>query len=95
VPGPFIRTNDYPRITFDVLSPVFAPPDGALAGFNGDYSGLTIPKGVDAHPIWSDNAEWRSVHACERRRARRDIFTDSKNLPDGKAKVGPGKIGKN
>lgn len=54
MPGPFIRTNDYPRITFDVLSPVFAPPDGALAGFNGDYSGLTIPKGVDAHPIWSD-----------------------------------------
>ena len=28
------------------LSPVFPPPDGVQAGFNGDYSGLTINRGT-------------------------------------------------
>jgi hypothetical protein len=39
---------------FKVVSPVFPPPDGAQAGFNGDYSGLVINRGEEAHPIWSD-----------------------------------------
>jgi len=30
---------------FKVLSPVFAPPDGNQAGFNGDYSGLDDQQG--------------------------------------------------
>ena len=36
---------------FDVISPVFAPPDGIQSGFNGDYSGITINRGEEAHPI--------------------------------------------
>ena len=36
-----------------VLTPKFAAPDGNQAGFNGDYSGLTIVNET-AHPIWSD-----------------------------------------
>jgi hypothetical protein len=43
-------TAPFTRFNFDVLSPVFAPPDGVQAGFNGDYSGLTIVDD-DAHPI--------------------------------------------
>src|SRR5205823_12803684 len=39
---------------FNVVSPVFAPPDGAQAGFNGDYSGLAVDQGAPAHPICSD-----------------------------------------
>jgi hypothetical protein len=39
---------------YQVLSPVFPPPDGNQTGFNGDYSGLTIKGDDEAHPIWSD-----------------------------------------
>ncbi|MDQ6712877.1 MAG: hypothetical protein M3Z28_06760, partial [Candidatus Dormibacteraeota bacterium] len=35
------------------ISPLFPPPDGNQAGFNGDYSGLTVVGDI-AHPIWSD-----------------------------------------
>ena len=50
-PGPPLRRRwperDHWDVPFDVkvVSPAFGPPDGARAGFNGDYRGLTIPKG--------------------------------------------------
>jgi hypothetical protein len=70
---------------FKVVSPVFPPPDGAQTGFNGDYSGLTINKGSDAHPIWSDTRNTNPypengvVHD-------EDIFTDNVGLPNGTAR---------
>ena len=78
---------------FRVVSPVFAPPDGVQSGFNGDYSGLTVNRGVDAHPIWSDTRNTNPfplngvVHD-------EDAFTDKLGLPDGHGHVGHGSIGK-
>ncbi|PYU28708.1 MAG: hypothetical protein DMG32_02025, partial [Acidobacteria bacterium] len=43
-------TVPFTPFNFEVISPTFAPPDGIQAGFNGDYSGLTIVDD-DAHPI--------------------------------------------
>jgi hypothetical protein len=79
---------------FDVLSPVFAPPDGAQAGFNGDYSGLTISKGTEAHPIWSDTRNADPFSPANGVVHDEDIFTDKENLPNGRAHSGPGRIGK-
>jgi hypothetical protein len=79
---------------FDVLSPVFPPPDGQQAGFNGDYSGLTINKGNSAHPIWSDTRNADPFTPANGVIRDEDIFTDTVGLPNGKAKPGPGKIGK-
>jgi hypothetical protein len=68
--------------SFNVVSPVFPPPDGTQTGFNGDYSGLIINKGGEAHPIWSDTRNVNpfpligSVHD-------EDIFTDTVDLPEG------------
>jgi len=78
---------------FKVLSPVFPPPDGIQSGFNGDYSGLTVNRGEEAHPIWSDtrNANPFPLNGVVR---DEDIFTDSVGLPNGKGKPGPGKIGR-
>jgi hypothetical protein len=65
---------------FRVLSPEFAPPDGIQTGFNGDYSGLTINRGTEAHPIWSDTRnsnpfpENGVVHD-------EDVFTTTVQLP--------------
>jgi hypothetical protein len=36
------------------LPPVSVPPDGVQAGFNGDYTGLTINLDAQARPVWSD-----------------------------------------
>ena len=80
---------------FKVLSPVFAPPDGIQAGFNGDYSGLTINKSTQAHPIWSDTRNIDPFSPANGVVHDEDIFTDNVGLPSGTAKVGPGKIGKN
>lgn len=46
---------------FKVVSPEFPPPDGIQAGFNGDYSGLTINRDDEAHRLWSDTAT--SIHS--------------------------------
>ncbi len=65
---------------FKVVSPQFAPPDGIQSGFNGDYSGLVINRGSEAHPIWSDTRNTNPfpengvVHD-------EDVFTTSTNLP--------------
>jgi hypothetical protein len=66
---------------FKVVSPVFAAPDGIQAGFNGDYSGLVINKGDEAHPIWSDT---RNVNPFPLNRVvhDEDVFTDTVDLPE-------------
>jgi len=35
------------------VSPSFEPPNGAQAGYNGDYTGMAV-SGTTAYPIWSD-----------------------------------------
>jgi hypothetical protein len=79
---------------FKVVSPVFGPPTGIQSGFNGDYSGLTIPKAETAYPIWSDtrNANPFALNGVV---YDEDVFTDRVNLPNGTGKKGPGTIGKN
>jgi len=79
---------------FKVVSPVFAPPDGIQAGFNGDYSGLTINRGEDAHPIWSDTRNIDPYAPLNGVIHDEDIFTDNVGLPNGNAKVSVGTIGK-
>ncbi|HVS05450.1 MAG TPA: hypothetical protein VHK65_04710 [Candidatus Dormibacteraeota bacterium] len=71
---------------FTVVSPRFPPPDGNQAGFNGDYSGLTIVN-TTAHPIWSDtrntspyplsSQDYQGVVHDE------DVFTIAVPVPDG------------
>ncbi len=85
--------GDHTPYNFRVVSPVFPPPDGIQTGFNGDYSGLTVNRGVDAHPIWSDTRNTNPfplnlvVHD-------EDAFTDKVGLPDGHGHLGHGTIGK-
>ena len=62
------------------ISPTFSPPDGAQAGFNGDYSGLVMV-GTKAHPIWSDTRN--AAPAGQGVIHDEDIFTDSVALPGG------------
>src|SRR5947209_15218642 len=77
---------------FKVVSVVFPPPAGNQTGFNGDYSGLTINKGTDAHPIWSDT---RNVNPYPLNGVvhDEDVFTDKVGLPNGNARVTQGQIG--
>jgi hypothetical protein len=79
---------------FKVLSPIFPPPDGAQAGFNGDYSGLTINRGVQAHPIWSDTRNADPYTPDNGVIHDEDIFTIGVGLPKGEGKAGPGHLGK-
>ena len=79
---------------FKVVSPVFPPPDGVQTGFNGDYSGLTINKGTDAHPIWSDTRNRDPYAPANGLVHDEDVFTDNVGLPNGQAKVTTGTIGK-
>ncbi len=78
---------------FKVVSPVFPPPDGSQAGFNGDYSGLTINKEADAHPIWSDTRNVDPYAPADGVTHDEDVFTDSVDLPEGQAKPAVGTIG--
>jgi hypothetical protein len=68
--------------SFDVLSPVFAPPDGVQAGFNGDYSGLTIVGDV-AHPIWSDTRNADPFAPLNGVVHDEDVFTANHEVPNG------------
>jgi len=67
---------------FKAVSPVFPPPDGNQAGFNGDYSGLTINREGEAHPLWSDT---RNVNPFPLNGVvhDEDVFTVAVGLPDG------------
>jgi hypothetical protein len=77
---------------FVVVSPVFPPPDGNQTGFNGDYSGLVINRGKDAHPIWSDT---RNVdpYPLNGNTHDEDVFTIRQGVPNGRGRPGPGTLG--
>jgi hypothetical protein len=79
---------------FRLLSPVFPPPDGAQAGFNGDYTGLTVNRGVQAHPIWSDTRNADPYTPDNGVVNDEDVFTASVGLPHGTGVRGPGHVGK-
>jgi hypothetical protein len=79
---------------YKVLTPLFPPPDGIQAGFNGDYSGVTIPKGVETHPIWSDTRNRDPYRPANGVDHDEDIFTTNVGLPNGQATVTKGQIGK-
>lgn len=85
-------TDGQTPYNFKVVSPAFAPPDGAQAGFNGDYSGLTINRGIEAHPIWSDT---RNANPYPENGVKHDedVFSLSTALPDGRAELQTGQIG--
>jgi len=98
-PGTGVKNSDYvlaggtDRDTpygFKVISPVFPPPDGVQAGFNGDYSGLTINKGTEAHPIWSDTRNADPYTPANGVIRDEDIFTDAVDLPNGREGSGRG-----
>jgi len=85
--------GDSTPYNFRVVSPVFPPPDGIQSGFNGDYSGLTVNHGNEAHPIWSDTRNTNPfplngvVHD-------EDVFTTKTGLPNGQGHHGHGRIGR-
>jgi len=79
---------------FRVVSPVFPPPDGIQTGFNGDYSGLVVNRGTEAHPIWSDTRNVDPYAPSNGVVHDEDVFTDTLGLPNGKGPVGPGTIGR-
>ena len=69
------------------ISPRFPPPDGGQAGFNGDYSGLTVV-GNTAHPIWSDTRntvpqQFQSQPPGQGVVHDEDIFTTARAVPNG------------
>jgi hypothetical protein len=71
---------------FKVVAPPYGPPTGIQAGFNGDYSGLAIPKGTEAHPIWSDTRNVDPYAPQNGVTTDEDVFTDTIGLPNGNAK---------
>jgi hypothetical protein len=85
-------TGDHTPYAFRVVSVVFPPPDGIQTGFNGDYSGLTINRGMSAHPIWSDT---RNVNPFPLNGVvhDEDVFTDTVGLPNGHGHGGHGHVG--
>jgi hypothetical protein len=66
------------------ISPRFPAPDKD-AGFNGDYSGLSLV-GKIAHPIWSDTRN--AIPNTSPTLHDEDIFTDAVTLPDGHGESG-------
>jgi hypothetical protein len=79
---------------FRPISPVFAPPDGEQAGFNGDYSGLTIPRGTQAHPVWSDTRNADPYTPANGVVHDEDVFSDAISLPNGHGHSGKGHVGR-
>jgi hypothetical protein len=79
--------------SFRVVSPVFPPPNGIQAGFNGDYSGLAINRGDDAHPIWSDTRNVDPYAPANGVVNDEDVFTDNVGLPKGHGRLSVGRIG--
>lgn len=69
------------------VSPEFPPPDGNQAGFNGDYSGLTVV-GEIAHPIWSDTRnmvpdQFQAQPPGQGVVHDEDVFTTARAVPNG------------
>jgi hypothetical protein len=68
-------------LTARSVSPMFPPPLGNQAGFNGDYSSLALV-GDTAHPLWSDTRNTAPAGQVATTPApEEDIFTDSIELP--------------
>src|SRR5881227_443425 len=80
---------------FNVVSPVFSPPDGTQAGFNGDYSGLAVDQSAHAHPIWSDTHNADPYTPANGVVHDEDVFSLTANVPDGVATASIGQIGHN
>jgi hypothetical protein len=78
---------------FTVVSPVFLPPDGIQTGFLGDYTGLVVNQGIEAHPIWADTRNADPFTPMNGVTRDEDVFVDSVELPRGRAELGPGTIG--
>ena len=77
----FLAGGRMTPLTARAISPVFPPPAGNQAGFNGDYSGLVLV-GDTAHPIWSDTRNTAPAgQVATTPAAEEDIFTDSIGLP--------------
>jgi len=87
-------TSGQTPYAFKVLSPSFVAPDGAQTGFNGDYSSLTINRGIEAHPVWSDT---RNANPFPDNGVTHDedIFTDAVALPNGHGDEQEGRLGSN
>jgi len=63
-------------------------------GFNGDYSGLTIPRANNAHPIWSDTRNRDPFAPANGVRRDEDVFSDAVPLPAGRAASTRGAVGR-
>jgi len=73
-----VSTHGTDPFSISAVSPWFGPPDGEQAGFNGDYSSMTVV-GKVAHPIWSDT---RNVFKTSGGTFDdEDVFTKAKMLP--------------
>ena len=66
---------------FEVLTPKFPPPDGIQAGFNGDYSGITVDRNGVAHPIWSDTRNRVPNPDFNKCTVDEDVFTAARPIP--------------
>ena len=66
---------------FEVLSPRFPPPDDLQAGFNGDYSGISVDRNNLAHPIWSDTRNQALNPTFDKVTVDEDVFTEARPIP--------------
>jgi hypothetical protein len=90
MPGVQDRPSDYAvaggaslatPYAFRVVSPSFPPPDGIQEGFNGDYSGLVVTRGKEAHPVWSDTRVSVPDPSFDHVTVDEDVYTIGLNLP--------------
>jgi hypothetical protein len=91
-PGVQARSSDYALaggtdtvtpFTANAVSPSFPPPGGDQFGFLGDYSGLTITPGGQAHPIWADTRNRDPLAPQNGIVNDEDVFTVGTSLPGG------------
>jgi hypothetical protein len=76
-------TNTVTPFTATPVSPSFPPPGGDQFGFLGDYSGLTISPGAQAHPIWADTRNRDPLAPQNGIVNDEDVFTVGTLLPGG------------
>jgi hypothetical protein len=89
-PGVAKRLSDYVlaggrelHVPYDfvVVSPRFPAPDGVQAGFIGDYTGLVVNRGTEAHPMWSDTRNRAFAPSVDLVTVDEDAFTITRPLP--------------
>jgi len=67
------------------VAPLTPPPDGAQAGFNGDYSGIAVT-GNTAYPIWSDTRNAAAQTSPSQGVVHdEDVFSVAHAIPSGSA----------